>query len=291
MSVDTTLRLLGHIPDDKLTEFIRVAFDMNVVNHVREEIREGIPTYAKVNYGPSDCYTARYGRVDFKYPLENGESEDRSLFYSYSTINVYENLDHYTEKGAREMVLAETTYCSVGMWGHTSEIMERIARAFDGGWIEDNDCKGMPPRWVSGSDAPSFFFHRIDMLSGGYCLLVARAQGIVDKFPALSYVGGSFVLAAPKYGEVEANIAKAGKEMSAFFGSGFSFVDTAKVCEMCKDFAFVYVPDKDAFVLPATLTADGVHAYMDYLSKKMTDKGYTVAAEALSKYATATITE
>ena len=149
----------------------------------------------------------------------------------------------------------------------------------------------MPPRWVSGNDAPSFFFHRIDMLSGGYCLLVARAQGIVDKFPALSYVGDSFVLAAPKYSEVEANVAKAGKEMLSFFGEGFSHVDAAKICEMCKDFAFVYVPDKDAFVLPATVTSDSVHAYMDYLSKKMIDKGLSAAAETLSKYATATITE
>lgn len=285
MSVDTTLRLKGHITDDQLTEFIRIAFDPQATNSVEERIIEGIPDYAKVNYGSPDHYTSRYGRIDFKYPLTNGGSETRSMFYSYSTINTYENLEYYTRIGTREMVLAETTYCSVGMWGHSVEIMEKIARAFDGGWIEDNDCADAPPRWVAPDDAPSFFSRNVNWLEGGYCVLVAHTEQLKPKFQSLAGVKDKFVLAAPKYREIERIITEMGKSTQTFFGKDYSYMDAAKACESASDYAFVYIPEMDVFLFPSAVSAEGVRAYTDFLGQKLLNKGFQKPANVLRQYA------
>ena len=38
------------------------------------------------------------------------------------------------------MVEAETTCISLGKWGNSIEIMEDLLHAFDGGWLDEDDC-------------------------------------------------------------------------------------------------------------------------------------------------------
>ena len=66
--------------------------------------------------------------------------EDRMLFYNYSNLNSYENLEFYSKHNLREMVETETTYLSLGYWGSSVEIIKEIVAHFGGGWIDENDC-------------------------------------------------------------------------------------------------------------------------------------------------------
>lgn len=75
------------------------------------------------------------GFINFKY-----KEEDRRLFYSYDNLNSFENLKYYSKYGLENMVMAETTYLSLGCWGSSIEIIRELVAHFGGGWLDENDC-------------------------------------------------------------------------------------------------------------------------------------------------------
>lgn len=78
----------------------------------------------------------------------------RNLFYDYSNVNFYENMEYYSRIGLRDMVESEITTLSLGYDKEALGLMKKIASYF-GGWIEENDCDDEKPSSIlNGSYTP-----------------------------------------------------------------------------------------------------------------------------------------
>lgn len=140
MGVDTLGKIKGFVRHEEILNFIRQKWDKNARDGVEKRIDCPISECNwkhKINEHNEDnenWYTT-YGFISFKY-----NKEDRMLFYSYSNINSYDNLEYYSKNNLQDMVESETTYISLGYWGSSVEIIKEIVAHFGGGWIDENDC-------------------------------------------------------------------------------------------------------------------------------------------------------
>lgn len=144
MGVDTNGRIKGFVRHDEIFNFIIQKYDKNAVDNVKKFVHKPLSEIDwkyKINEHSEDNenWYSVYGRIDFNY-----HGEERSLFYSYDNLNSYENLEYYSEYGLKDMVLAETTYISLGYWGNSINIIKEIVAHFGGGWIDENDCDDNP---------------------------------------------------------------------------------------------------------------------------------------------------
>ncbi len=144
MSVNTRGKIKGFIRYEEVFNFIRQKYDKNAVSDIKKTIYNPISEIDwkyKINEHSEDNenWYSVSGRIDFDY-----HGEERSLFYMYDNINSYENSDFYSERGLKDMVLAETTYISLGYWGSSVEIVKEIVAHFGDGWIDENDRDDKP---------------------------------------------------------------------------------------------------------------------------------------------------
>lgn len=149
MGVDTKGKIKGRISPKEIVRVIKEKFGVDAVSDVKQH------DYGKLddldftfrNYGNNGHWITDYGFICFEI---NGDR--RSLFYSYSNINTYENLSYYKKEfpervDLKEMVKSETTHISLGLWKNSVDIIEAIVSAF-GGWVDDNDCDDVPYRRI-----------------------------------------------------------------------------------------------------------------------------------------------
>lgn len=136
MGVDTKGRLKGNISPEDVLNFIRQTFDKDAKSFIETTEYNDIKNcdFAKEVYGESEKWMITSGYINF-----NDGKNDRNLFYYYSNINSYENLDFYRNYGLEDMVKTETTHISLGYFGNSVEDILKIVSHF-GGWIDDNDC-------------------------------------------------------------------------------------------------------------------------------------------------------
>lgn len=166
MGCDTKLKLLGKVPAKAIANFISAWPEVRDVKS--DSISFGIKgsrpisglEWVKLIYGDSTTWDIEQIQLTFKFG-----SESRDLMVLYDNVNSYENLEYYQQLALKfpnskliEMVKAETTALNLGFWGHSEEIMRRIAEHFAGGWLDVDDCDGTPEIWVpSKTDmAPTF---------------------------------------------------------------------------------------------------------------------------------------
>lgn len=149
MSVDTYGKIKGYISPEQIAQTIRDKFGVEVTVDVHKHVHEKLDDldWTFRNYGDSDYWWDEFGYIEFEL---NGEK--RSLFYSYSNINTYENLDYYKNNfpdrpDLKEMVKSEKTHIGLGCWGDSVRIIETIVSAF-GGWVDDNDGDSIPYRKI-----------------------------------------------------------------------------------------------------------------------------------------------
>ena len=140
MSVDTHGKIKEFIRHEEILNFIRQKWDNDARDGVEKNITCPISECDwkyKINEHSEDNenWYSVHGFICFKY-----NDEDRMLFYNYSNLNSYENLEYYSKHNLREMVETETTYISLGYWGSSVEIIKEIVAHFGGGWIDENDC-------------------------------------------------------------------------------------------------------------------------------------------------------
>lgn len=141
MGCDTHGKIKGYVRHEEIFNFIRQKYDENATMSIKKEIVCALSKYNDDEYElnahseDKENWYDIYGRIGFKYKEEN-----RSLFYSYSNVNFFENLDYYSEYRLEDMVKSETTYLSLGYWGSSVEIIKEIVAQFGGGWIDQNDC-------------------------------------------------------------------------------------------------------------------------------------------------------
>ena len=140
MSVDTHGKIKGFVRHEEIFNFIRQKWNKDARDDVKKRITCHISECDwkyKINENSEDNenWYSIHGFIDFKY-----NDEDRMLFYNYSNLNSYENLEFYSKYNLRDMVETETTYLSLGCWGSSVEIIKEIVAHFGGGWIDENDC-------------------------------------------------------------------------------------------------------------------------------------------------------
>lgn len=144
MGCDTHGKIKGYVRHEEIFNFIRQKYDENAAMSIKKKIvysLSGCKGEYRLN-AHSEDHANWYdicGRIDFRY-----KEEDRSLFYSYSNVNFFENLEYYSEYRLEDMVKSETTYLSLGYWGSSVEIIKEIVAQFGGGWIDKNDCDDQP---------------------------------------------------------------------------------------------------------------------------------------------------
>lgn len=145
MGCDTHGKIKGYVRHEEIFNFIRQKYDENATMSIKKEIVCALSKYNDDEYElnahseDKENWYNIYGRIDFKY-----KGEDRSIFYSYSNVNFFENLDYYSEHGLEDMVKSETTYLSLGYWGSSVEIIKEMVAQFGEGWIDKNDCDDQP---------------------------------------------------------------------------------------------------------------------------------------------------
>ena len=145
MGCDTTGRIKGYVSVQDIVDYIKQNYDKNVTHQVKKTIYGSIvekctePYIINFHSEDNDNLYIYSGFIDF-----NDGEEDRQLFYDYSNVNVFENLEYYQELNLEDMVRTETTYISLGYFGNSVEIIKNILQHFDGGWIDENDCDDIP---------------------------------------------------------------------------------------------------------------------------------------------------
>ncbi len=155
MSVDTQGRLLGFIDYEDILSYIKKKYDPNPTCTIKKN------EYGPINFLPSYKINPHSIDDENEYIISgfinfDDHGDCRNLFYYYSNINALENLEYYTDYGLDDMVEAETTCISLGKWGNSIEIMEDLLHAFDGGWLDEDDCDDnqyyfVPSkRWIEG---------------------------------------------------------------------------------------------------------------------------------------------
>lgn len=135
MSIATIGKLKGHITIEQVLQFVRDTYDKDARIFFRDTTDWDESPAIKERYDDSGRWIGNTCSIAFNLP-DDGE---RMLFYCYENVNFYENLEYYQEHGLGDMVKAETTYISLGCWGHSVDIMKAIVSNF-GGWLDENDC-------------------------------------------------------------------------------------------------------------------------------------------------------
>ena len=138
MGMDTHGKLKGKILAEEVLNFIKQKYDSNAKSHITLYDSSIEQNRIKKMYDNSNKYKVWNGFISF-----NDGQDDRSLFYSYSNVNTYGDLEYYSSLGLSEMVTSETTYISLGYNEKAIEIIKAIVTEF-GGWIDENDCDDEP---------------------------------------------------------------------------------------------------------------------------------------------------
>lgn len=162
MSVDTRVRLVGRIEAEAVAEWIKANVDKDVklaefyVTRIKEEEYDIYIEENKIKASYSDDKTlwSISNWIMFNY-----NNRRRTIFYYYSPLNWYENLEYYKPLGLEEMVKSETTYLSMGCDRDSKNLMETIVKAF-GGWIDYDDCDDEEyVKFEKDSDTPTIVRH------------------------------------------------------------------------------------------------------------------------------------
>ena len=140
MGCATCGRIKGYVRHEEIYNFIKQKYDRYAEMHIERDV---ICQISELNYPhkvnshseDNSNLIEYHGYIDFKYGVE-----DRSLFYLYANVNHLKNLVYYTEHNLENMVKAETTFISMGLWGSSVEIIKEIVAHFGGGWVDENDC-------------------------------------------------------------------------------------------------------------------------------------------------------
>jgi hypothetical protein len=98
------------------------------------------------SYPKSEYHETLSGFINF-----SAYGEDRMIFYYYSNVCEVESLKYLPENEGievNEIQPKEFTSLSLGMWGHSSEIMKDVVKSLGGGYVDENDCDDIPPYFV-----------------------------------------------------------------------------------------------------------------------------------------------
>ena len=162
MGVDTRVKLIGRVDAEAVAEWIK--------NNIDDKVKLGNTNVMRITEAEYNNYVTK-GDIKESYSddktlwsistwiIFNYNGRQRTIFYYYSPLNWYENLEYYKPLGLEDMVKSETTGITIGCDEDGKELMARIVKAF-GGWIDYNDCDDEDfIKFEKGSDAPTTVRH------------------------------------------------------------------------------------------------------------------------------------
>ena len=141
MGVDTNGKIKGFVKHEEILDFVKQKWDRYAIDRVEKRINNVPISECKWTYKfnehseDNENWYSFYGYICFNY-----NNEQKGLFYVYSNLNHFENLEFYSKHNLRDMVETETTFISLRYCGNSVEIMKEIIKHFGGGWIDENDC-------------------------------------------------------------------------------------------------------------------------------------------------------
>ena len=157
MSVDTKVRLRGHVTPEEISDFLKNKFGYRTTLGITTS-HYPIPTDSKVYdfYKKTGDWEVRSGSINVIVD-ETGE-KDRSIFYYKSNLNFRENYEVYAVSHPEliEMVCSETTWLSLYYDDAAIEILGAIVDEF-GGWFCENDGNDIYYRVVGRCEESSTF--------------------------------------------------------------------------------------------------------------------------------------
>ena len=150
MSVDAKVRLRGYISPEEICYYIKKKYNTDVKNSVEVHDYGRITPEMKngdyiIKRGITH-YISQSGFIYFKICGQNGEEENRQLFYNYNNIILLSDFEYYINAGLEAMV-SETTYLMLGYWGNAVAILKDMAMEY-GGWLDENDCDSEPSYYI-----------------------------------------------------------------------------------------------------------------------------------------------
>ena len=151
MSVDAKVRLRGYISPEEICYYIKKKYNTDVENTV--EIHDYGLITPEMRHGDNIIkrgithHISQHGFINFKICGQNGEEENRQLFYIYDNIISLSDLEYYISEGLENMVRSETTYLMLGYWGNAVAILKDMAMEY-GGWLDENDCDDKPYYYI-----------------------------------------------------------------------------------------------------------------------------------------------
>lgn len=140
MSVNSVAKLKGNISEIEIIKFLKKRFDCEIINDVETSVHDSdyykhFEDSIKEFYDADKKYIQRNGFIHLKFQ----SNIHHTLFYSYNSVNFYDNLEYFSEKGLEDMVKSETTFLSTDCSEQGIEIIKTITKHF-GGWYCKNDC-------------------------------------------------------------------------------------------------------------------------------------------------------
>ena len=140
MSQETVGNIRGFVPYEYIVNYIKNNIDSSVTYKISRtkycKIKD-CDWHYKINEHSEDdeYYYTDSGFIFFKY-----NNLDTQLFYYYSNLCTYENLDYYKQYNLGQMVETETTQIRMLHDVDNIKLIKNIIIFFSDGWIDENDC-------------------------------------------------------------------------------------------------------------------------------------------------------
>jgi len=143
MSVNTKILLDGHILPKTILNVIKNNIDKNARIRLYDNENMGKLSeydFIKAHYGNSNNWEVNTCYIDYN----DGYNGNVSIFYYYSNINSYENLQYYEKYNLSKMVKSEKTFLIFDFISNVIATPIYKLLLHFGGWIDVNDCDNIP---------------------------------------------------------------------------------------------------------------------------------------------------
>ena len=142
MSVDVKVSLNGYVDIKEIVDFLNEIGNVENYKVNEKNYEKQCENLWKEIFCEDKLWKFKFGFITFYY-----KKEFRTLFYNYSTVNFWNDIECYSEELQKNFVKGEHTQLNISYYGNAVEIMKLICAHF-GGWIDENDCDDIDPYYI-----------------------------------------------------------------------------------------------------------------------------------------------
>lgn len=142
MSVDVKVSLDGYVSTEEIVDFLNEIGSVEEYKTNEKNYKYECGNFWKEVFCKDNLWKIKFGFISFYY-----QKEYRTLFYNYSTVNFWDNIEYYSKELQEKFIKGEHTQLSISCFGNAVEVMKLICEHF-GGWIDENDCDDIDPYYI-----------------------------------------------------------------------------------------------------------------------------------------------